>query len=305
MMHRLQFRAMGCQMLVAIDSPQTPAELEFVPAWFEGWEQTFSRFRLDSELGRLNRRAGIPTQVSQDFANVFEIALTVERMSGGLVTPVLLDSLLRAGYDRSFDLLAPQQVFSGPDPVLSLPRLGEVDWDAATRTVCTPPDLHLDFGGIVKGWAAAQAAEKLKEIGPVLVDAGGDIAVSGRQADGQPWPIGLANPFNPTENLDLLQITGGGVATSGRDRRRWLQGNHWNHHLIDPRYGTLAETDVLAATVIAPSVIQAEMAAKTCLILGSQDGLDWLESDPSLAGMLVLEDGRCLQSSNFENHLWR
>ncbi|HAE58019.1 MAG TPA: FAD:protein FMN transferase, partial [Anaerolineae bacterium] len=172
MIHKLQFRAMGCQMLVAIDSPQKPAELELVPVWFEGWEQTFSRFRLDSELSLVNRRAGFPTQVSQGFADVFEIALEAERISGGMVTPVLLDSLLRAGYDRSFDLLAPQQTFSYPEPILCLPRLGEIDWDASTRTIFSPPDLHLDFGGIVKGWAAHQAAEKLKGIGPALVDAG-------------------------------------------------------------------------------------------------------------------------------------
>ena len=305
MIHKLQFRAMGCQMLVAIDSPQKPAELELVPVWFEGWEQTFSRFRLDSELSLVNRRAGFPTQVSQGFADVFEIALEAERISGGMVTPVLLDSLLRAGYDRSFDLLAPQQTFSYPEPILCLPRLGEIDWDASTRTIFSPPDLHLDFGGIVKGWAAHQAAEKLKGIGPALVDAGGDIAVSGPQADGQPWPIGVADPFNPTENLDLLQIEAGGLATSGRDRRRWLHGSRWNHHIIDPRSGAPAETDVLTATVIAPSVIQAEMTAKTCLILGSQNGLDWLEADPSLAGMLVLEDGQRLYSSKFENYLWR
>jgi len=305
MIHKLHFRAMGCQMLVAIDSPQRPDELELVPAWFEGWEQTFSRFRLDSELSLVNRRAGIPTQVSQDFAGVFETALVVEQISAGMVTPVLLDSLLRAGYDKSFELLAPQQVFSYPEPVLCLPRLGEIDWDAASRTICSPPDLHLDFGGIVKGWAAHQAAEKLKGIGPALVDAGGDIAVSGPQADGQPWPIGVADPFSPTENLDLLQIEGGGLATSGRNRRRWLQGNQWNHHIIDPRSGAPAETDVLTATVMAPSVIEAETAAKTCLILGGQNGLDWLEADPSLAGMLVLEDGRRLYSNKFNKYLWR
>ena len=305
MIHKLQFHAMGTEMLVAIDSSQKPVELDFVPVWFEGWEQTFSRFRLDSELSLVNRRAGMATQVSQDFADVFEIALAVERTSAGMVTPVLLDSLLQAGYDRSFDLLTRQQAFAYPEPVSTLPRLGDVDWDAATRTICSPPNLHLDFGGFVKGWAAHQTAERLKQIGPVLVDAGGDNAVSGRQSNGQPWPIGVTNPFNPTENLDLLRVEAGGVATSGRDRRRWLQGDHWNHHIIDPRSGLPAETDILTATVIAPSVIQAEMAAKTCLILGSQDGIDWLEADPSLAGMLVLENGLCLQSNNFENYFWR
>lgn len=305
MIHKLEFRAMGCQILVAIDSPQKPAELERVPDWFESWEQGFSRFRLDSELSLVNRRAGIPTQVSQDFADVFAITLEADRISGGMVTPVILDSLLQAGYDQSFDLLAPQQAFSYAEPILCLPRLSEINWEATTRTICTPPDLHLDFGGIVKGWAAHQTVERLKEYGPVLVDAAGDIAVSGLQSDGQPWLIGVADPFNPSENLELLQMQRGGVATSGRDRRRWLQGSRWNHHIIDPRTGAPAETDVLTATVVAPSAIQAEWAAKTSLIMGSQAGLDWLETNPSFEGMLVLEDGQCLYSHNFENYLWR
>lgn len=304
MIQVLQFHAMGSEMIAAMDSSQKPVELDQVPVFFEAWEQTFSRFREDSELTLVNRRAGIPTQVSHDFGKVVETSFELEQLSGGIVTPVILDALIMAGYDQSFEFLSGQQFWTSSNPILNLPRLNEIKWNRATRTICFPSDLHLDFSGIVKGWAAFQTVQKLQKICPTLIDAGGDIAVSGPQANGQPWPVGVSNPFQPDQNIELLMISEGGVATSGRDKRRWFQGNHWNHHIIDPRNGLPANTDVLTATVVAPSVIQAEMAAKTCLILGSEKGLEWLDSNSNLAGMIILEDGQYLYSSRFENYRW-
>jgi thiamine biosynthesis lipoprotein len=139
--------------------------------------------------------------------------------------------------------------------------------------------------------------QRLRQLGPTLIDAGGDIAVSGPRADGSPWPIGVANPFAPGEMLELLLTVCGGVATSGRDYRRWRQGAVWRHHIIDPRSGQPAATDVLSATVIAPQLCAAEVGAKVALILGSVEGLAWIEARPHLAGLLVCADGTVIRSS--------
>jgi thiamine biosynthesis lipoprotein len=104
--------------------------------------------------------------------------------------------------------------------------------------------------------------------------------------------------------LELLRITTGGVATSGRDFRRWRQGGQWRHHIIDPRTGSPANTNVLAATVIAPSACMAEIGAKVALLLGSGEGLEWLEARASLAGLLVLEDGSVVRSLRLRNYVW-
>jgi thiamine biosynthesis lipoprotein len=96
-----------------------------------------------------------------------------------------------------------------------------------------------------------------------------------------------------------------GVATSGTDYRRWKQGGHWNHHIIDPRTGIPAQTDVVTATVVAPDAMQAEMAAKVALISSSEQGLAWIESNPQFAALLVLETGEILMSSRMEQFLWR
>ena len=304
MLRKLEFHAMGCEMMVALDHPDAAREIEQVPVWFEHWESLFSRFRLDSELSRVNGSPGTPLQVSTEFAEVLELARAVEGQSDGLVTPLLLDALLEAGYDRSFELLAPAPDDPGPQPRRVPSTLPQIEWEAATRTLTLPPGLHLDFGGLVKGWAAHQTVERLGRVGPALMDAAGDIAVGRRQVESEGWPVGVADPFHPPLNLALLRLENCGVATSGKDRRRWQQNGNWRHHIIDPRTGLPAETGVLTATVIASTSIQAEWAAKTSLLLGGQAGLEWLDANPELAGLLVLEDGRCLYSRTFEKYLW-
>jgi thiamine biosynthesis lipoprotein len=101
----------------------------------------------------------------------------------------------------------------------------------------------------------------------------------------------------------MLYVERGGVATSGKDRRRWMQGSALHHHIIDPLTGQPAETDVLTATVIAPTIMKAEAAAKSILILGSQAGLEWLERDPDLACLLILDNGLVYASRQMEDYM--
>jgi thiamine biosynthesis lipoprotein len=303
-MQQITFQAMGCQMMAALDSQNTSqsARLDEVPTWFETWEQCLSRFRPDSELSQVNRKGGTQP-VSPLLAEVLREALVAQRQSGGLVNPLLLNALEAAGYDRNFgDLVESTSltVFESQHD-----RIPNLKLDSRHGWINLPPNSRLDLGGIAKGWAADRAAQRLGKLAPALVDAGGDVAASAPQADGSPWPVGVADPLHPGEQLDLVMLWRGGVATSGRDYRRWQKNSVWQHHIIDPRTGYPAQTDVLSATVVAASARQAEIATKTVLILGSLDGLRWLDDHPKLAGLLVLEDGAIIPSHHWLEHVWR
>jgi thiamine biosynthesis lipoprotein len=302
-MQEYRFRAMGCQMLAAVDSDDAPAvaQLAKVPRWFEAWEQQLSRFRAGSDLSCLNQAAGRPVVVPPALWEVLGVALDAARRSEGLVQPTILAALEAAGYDRSFDQLAP--AIAGTPPPAHAADWRALKLDRRTRTVTLPAGVRLDLGGEAKGWAADQAARRLAEAGPALVDAGGDIGVSGPMADGSPWPIAITNPFAPEASLGLVLLARGAVATSGRDYRRWTRGGVELHHIIDPRSGQPAQTDILSATIVAPDGPMAEMTAKMTLILGSQAGLAWLEARPTVAGLLVLEDGRILRSRRMDIYL--
>jgi thiamine biosynthesis lipoprotein len=119
--------------------------------------------------------------------------------------------------------------------------------------------VKLDLGGIGKGYAADRAAELLAAAGPCLVNMGGDIAVRGGA-----WPIGVTAELT-------LELSGGGMATSGRDRRRWRRGDEDLHHLIDPSTGRPAAGTPLRVTVVAESATAAEVAAKVAFLGGPVD----------------------------------
>jgi FAD:protein FMN transferase len=305
MIYKQEFRAMGCQMLAAIDypSPRGRQLLGRVPEWFENWEDSLSRFRPESELNRLNRSPENMIRVSDTLWSVFQASLAAEERSGGLVTPTLLESLITAGYKTTFEELAYNQTASHPQERRHFPLQAVERWPE-TRSLRLPAGLSLDFGGVAKGWAAHQAMLHLRGYGPTLVDAGGDIAISGLQAEGEPWLVDIEDPRHPEDSLGTLRLGRCGVATSGKDYRRWKQGDVWRHHIIDPRSGEPAETDLLSATVIAPDVMQAEMAAKVILILGSQAGTDWLAAHSAFAGMYVTENGQVVYGHSFEKYLW-
>ncbi|MGA9533188.1 MAG: FAD:protein FMN transferase, partial [Anaerolineales bacterium] len=101
-MYQLDFWAMGCQMMALVDSEDSKVErmIRQLPAWFESWEQTLSRFRPSSELCELNRRSGEWVRLSRDLYETIEAALAAAEYSQGLVDPTMLTALEMAGYDR-------------------------------------------------------------------------------------------------------------------------------------------------------------------------------------------------------------
>jgi FAD:protein FMN transferase len=305
MLHRMPFRAMGCEMLAVLDhdSESAPEILEGVPDWFETWEQSLSRFRPDSELTRLNQTFDQPVEVSAVLWDVFQTAKWAHQFTSGLVTPTVFDAIIDAGYDRPFDDLPRYQSASLVSTLTQIQPLSMIVADEGTQTICLPRGVHLDFGGVAKGWAAHEAVEQLKEHGPCLLNAGGDIAVSGPQSNGEPWPVGVSNPFETGTDLEVLHLKRCGIASSGKDRRNWSRNGLMHHHIINPMTGQPAETDLLRVTVVAPTVMEAEAAAKAAFILGREKGMAWIEADSALAGLFILDNGEVLYSQRMQEYL--
>jgi thiamine biosynthesis lipoprotein len=251
------FRAMGTDVEVLLDAdPGERAEqaLDRAEAEFERLEQVMSRFRDDSELSRLNRDGRIDG-ASHDLARVVALALAAREETGGRFDPTVHDAVVAAGYDRTFDAVAPDSPSAPRDPA---PRCGggvRVDG----TTIELEPGIRLDLGGIGKGYATDRVAELLAVAGPCLVNAGGDISVRGGA-----WPVGVTDEIT-------LELTRGGMATSGRDRRRLRRGGEEQHHLIDPATGRPASSAPLRVTVVADSATAAEVAAKTAFLGGTVD----------------------------------
>jgi len=258
-------------LLDADDGEQAQSALRAVEEEFERLEAMLSRFRPDSELSQLNRDGHI--LAPPDLERVLGLALEARERSAGRFDPTVYDALTRAGYDRSFEQVAPEAVDDGPQGARCG---GQVTIDVATGEVEIEAGFHIDLGGIGKGYAVDRAIEILAVEGPCLVNAGGDLAVRGDK----PWPVGV-------EDGPTLELTRGAIATSGRDRRHWRRGAEERHHLIDPATGRPAETDLVRVTVVAPSAIEADVLAKTLFLSGEREA-----AAAGVPALLVCADGR-------------
>ena len=305
MLYEHHFRAMNTGVGVWIWSTN-PERLLMIRAGMRGAEDFFtsveaelSRFRSTSALSRLNRAAGRgPQVVSPMLWTVLRAALDAARESGGIYDPTVLHSLERAGYDRSFEAVeATGDTETDSPPVRIFGSWRRIRPDDTAHSVDLPGDLAVDLGGIAKGWTVDHVAFALAPLGPVLVDAGGDLRVVGT-ADGERWPIGVQDPFTPERDRAFVRLGRGALATSSIGGRRWQRGDRILHHVIDPRTGTSADGDLYAVAVHAPDAITADVAAKVVLVLGTGGGTAYvLKRD--LSALLTATDGREMVVGNF------
>ena len=277
MIERQTFRAMGTEMELLVEADGAAGALEAAEHEFHRLEALLSRFREDSELSRLNRDGTL--LAGPDLCRVVELALAARERTGGRFDPTIHDAIVAAGYDRSFEQVDPRC-----QARCLAPRAAGGAVSVEGSRIELDPGVRLDLGGIGKGYAAERAAEILATAGPCLINAGGDIAVRGGH-----WPVGVETAGEPL----TLELSRGGLATSGRDRRRWQRNGRELHHLIDPRTGEPAQTDLLRVTVVAPDAVEAEVAAKSLFFAGADRAAR--EADAAgVAAVLVTGDGRTI-----------
>ena len=261
-------------------------------------EGLWSRFREDSEVSELNRRAGTPYEVSAETVELIERALDAWRISGGSFDPTLLGAVIRAGYDRTFEEIGPSAA-SGSSALLN----GVDQVVVEGRTVTLPAGVGFDPGGIGKGLAADLVVVESLRGGAdgACVNMGGDVRVAGTGPDGGPWTVAIEHPWR-AEPLALVGLRGGAVATSTTLRRRWQVGESVRHHLIDPQTGLPSETDVNLAAVIAAETWAAEVLAKAVVLRGSTHPFDNL-GGTGAEGLAVVDDGRVLSTTGWAGFL--
>ena len=268
-----------------------------------------SRFRPDSELvavGSAARDAPGPVTipVSQLLAEAVEVSLRAAELTDGDVDPTVGGVMAALGYDRDFAELrsatAPTSGSSAtPAPaavtVRTIPGWRSVTVDVAAGKLTVPPNVQLDLGATVKGWAADGSASKIADrLGcGVLVSLGGDTAVAGPPPDGG-WPIRVQDATMPLEEApdgptQVVSIRAGGLATSSTAARRWHHGGDVLHHILDPRTGLPAAPVWRTVSVAAATCADANTAATAAIIRGDK-APPWLTS-LNLPARLVSVEG--------------
>lgn len=294
-----KFRAMNTDVRIIVVDWRRTDMLAAAESIFHEVEARFSRFLPESELSAFNARTDDRVGVSPQMMQLVELAVYFNRRTEGLFDPAVLPALEAAGYDCSFERMARDDP-DARDPHGAQPdgfSIARVQLDRSQSTLTAPMGLRIDFGGIGKGYAADIASQRLSEARDFLVDAGGDIFASGAGPGGDGWPIGIADPAKGAD-LDVVVLHDQGIATSTTARRRWKRGDRWHNHIINPRTGESAVSEVISASVIAGTATEADVYAKCALMLGPAGGRRFLETN-RVQGLLVLDSGDVVRTAGW------
>jgi thiamine biosynthesis lipoprotein len=283
-----RFRAMGTSVrIMGHGGPVGAGEVARVLV--DRLEQSWSRFRADSELSALNASEEWSVPVSPVLAQAVHRAGLAWRLTDGWFDPTVLDALVAAGYDRTFRDLpgGSRPATAGAD----VPGAGGVRVDLERGAVRRPPGVHLDLGGLGKGLAADLVAQRLLDLGvdTVSVSMGGDVRVAGVPPDGG-WRIPVEDPFDDRSLMVTAVLDAGAIVTSSTRVRRWpVDDGGWAHHLIDPTTGRPSSSGLAAVVVVAAEAWWAEVLAKAALVAGPDRGAELLERHGA-QGWLVHDD---------------
>ncbi len=154
----------------------------------------------------------------------------------------------------------------------------------------------LDPSGLVKGWAVYNAAKLLldKRMKNFYIEAGGDIQANGTNANGEPWMIGIRNPFNTDEIIKVVRLTNQGMATSGT----YIRGQH----IYNPLRRDQEISEIKSLTVIGPNVYEADRYATAAFAMGKK-GIEFIESLDGLEAYMVGVDQQATLTSGFERYV--
>ncbi|QYR22727.1 FAD:protein FMN transferase [Paenibacillus sp. sptzw28] len=263
----------------AMEAGEPYAWVNDVRKWFGFVEDTFSRFRPESELCRLNRSAGKPMFISYTMQEVLLMVSEYRRLTEGMFEPFILRALEDWGYNTSYDQMNKECITPSRLTTALQKKNEALELNTGMRAARLANGARIDLGGIVKGWSVDRLTGHLvsQKIKSGMLNAGGDLRVWGGSPL-NPWEIEIADPRDTHSTIASVKLHNCAAATSSMLGRRWMTEQGTAHHLIDPRSMAPAVSDIVQCTVVGGTAVECDIFAKVLCMLGLEKGIEWLIS---------------------------
>ena len=259
-MTRFNFKAIGTSWKIdihdALHLAQEKSLLTQVMARIDAFDKAYSRFRADSLVTQMSKKAGT-YELPDDAEAMMSIYRDLYERTDGRVTPLVGSLISDAGYDAEYSLVQKKELESPPL------------WDEAIEyhhpMLKIKKQVLLDFGAAGKGYLVDLVGQVLESenIRGYGIDAGGDILYRGKH----PIKVGLEDPHQKGKVIGFCSLKEGSICGSAGNRRAWGRFTH----IMDPK--TLSSpTGIAAVWVVADRALVAD-ALTTCLFFVSPDVL--------------------------------
>ena len=257
-----------------------------------------STYDPQSEISRFNASRSVePFPVSLATAQVVAAAMDVYRESNGCFDVTVGPLVELWGFGAAGRRHRPptdQEIDARRQSVGSDKLRVTLDPPSLQKSV---PQTHVDLSAIAKGYGVDVVSQLLRRysLEHHLVEIGGEIAVRGLSPRGDAWRLDIEQPSltadaNQQRHGLVLTIQNAALATSGDYRNYFEEGQQRFSHTIDPRTGKPVMHRLASVTIVAPSCMRADALATATLVMGPEKGLEWLESQPDVEGLLLVRD---------------
>lgn len=274
-------------------------------------ERSLSVFDDNSLVSVINRNEKGP--VDHHLTKVYEMSRKASRMSHGLFDPTVSPLIEAWGFGENHTPTADTAYIASILPSVGIQRTSIENGFLIKST----PEMAFNFSAVAKGYGVDVAAKALSDRGcrDMMVEIGGEIVCRGHNPEGKKWRILIETPDeeylkevfkneNPPSFSDRLvvELQDEALATSGNYRNYHSDSGQTFGHTISARTGRPVKTDILSASVIAPTCMEADALATACMLMGSSDAMAMLLEE-GLAGAFILYSGEVMVNEKMKAHL--
>lgn len=285
--------------IVAKDSLTAEQNINEVIAEITRIENLISDWKPDSQVSQVNQNAGIkPIKVDRE---VFELAQRALKLS----------EITNGGFDVSFAAMDRIWKFDGSMTEMpsaeaikkSVEKVGykNIILDSVQSTIFLKlKGMKIGFGALGEGYATDKCRTMMiaKGIEAGIVNGSGDMSTWGKQPNGQPWKIGITNPFKPEKLLAVVPLNQGAVTTSGSYEKFVIFNGKRYSHIINPATG-YPSTGLCSVTVFGPNAETANGLSTSMMVLEQTEGLLLLQKFPDYSCVMITDNGKVIKSKNF------
>ena len=276
-----------------------PIEKTAVDSILKVIDLSMSTYIDNSLISKINKGEHLP--IDPHFEKVLSASMDIYSESEGVFDPSIGQLINAWGFGKKENHIPPTQ--KQIDSLLALTGMDKVHVATTPKGTFVEkdnPNIQLNFNAIAQGYTSDVIADYFlsKQITNFIVEVGGEIVIHGRNTlKGKSWTIGIDNPLQkPDEDREIVatvELTDCGLATSGNYRKLWtdsLTGQKYVHTL-NPKTGRPQPSNLLSATVIAPSAMLADGYATTLMALGGiEKAKDFLAQHKELKAVLLYSD---------------
>lgn len=263
-------------------------------------ENLISDWKPTSQVSLVNQNAGIKAiKVDREVFDLTKRAIYFSQLTDGAfdISFAAMDKIWK--FDGSMEKIPTQEEISK-----AIEKIGyqNIILDEENSTIfLKKAGMKIGFGSTGKGYAAQKARTFMQDLGiqAGIIDASGDMTTWGNQPNGEPWKIGITNPFNRHKMLDILSMKNAAVTTSGDYEKFILIDEVRYSHIINPKTG-IPSTGLTGVTVIGPDAEMCNGFSTSIMVLGKEKGLNLINQQKDYAALLITDKGKIIRSKNYK-----